>query len=193
MWKRTQEDAGEERVTANSKPMMNLVSRYSVRDPNVIASTASESPGKTKSESQNVPLSSLKEQQTRTGRPVVGASSSNYSEWNIDDEWCSQEWKSGGQGDGVPKACQKQAAADSQGSRTCVCANTSPLGWHMQGRKDKLTSCRGTVQSAWQKPPVRRKGGRAGLPKKGKWPPRGTGNRQSSPILEVRPGNRQGW
>ena len=44
-----------------------------------------------------------------------------------------------------------------------------------QGEKDELTSCRGTVQSAWQKPPVRRKGGRAGLPKKGKWPPRGTG------------------
>ena len=26
-----------------------------------------------------------------------------------------------------------------------------------------------------KKPPVRRKGGRAGLPKKGKWPPYGTG------------------
>ena len=59
MSKRTQEDAGEERVTAKSKPMMNLVSRHRVRDPNVLASTASESPGKTKSECQNVPLSSL--------------------------------------------------------------------------------------------------------------------------------------
>ena len=95
MSKRTQEDAGEERVTAKSKPMMNLVSRYSVRDPNVLASTASESPGKTKSESQKVPLSSLNVQQTRTGRPVMGASSSDYSEWNIDDKWSSQEWKSG--------------------------------------------------------------------------------------------------
>ena len=57
MLKRTQEDAGEERITAKSKPMMNLVSRYSVRDPNVLASTASESLGNTKSESQNVPLS----------------------------------------------------------------------------------------------------------------------------------------
>ena len=75
--------------------MMNLVSRLSVRDPNVLASTASESPGKTKFESQKVPLSSLNEQQTRTGRPVMGASSSNYSEWNIDDKWSSQEWKSG--------------------------------------------------------------------------------------------------
>ena len=69
MSKRTQEDAGEERVTAKSKPMMNLVSRYSARDPNVLASTASESQGKTKSESQ-VPLSSWTEQQPRTGRLV---------------------------------------------------------------------------------------------------------------------------
>ena len=93
--KEHKEDAGEERVTAKSMPMMNLVSRYSVRDPNVLASIASESPGKTKSESQKVPLSSLNEQQTRTGRPVMGASSSNYSKWNIDDKWSSQEWKSG--------------------------------------------------------------------------------------------------
>ena len=33
-------------------------------------------------------------QQTSTVRPVLGASSSNYSEWNIDDKWSSQEWKS---------------------------------------------------------------------------------------------------
>ena len=46
MSKRTQEDAGEERVTAKSKPMMNLVSRYNTTDPNVLASIASESPGK---------------------------------------------------------------------------------------------------------------------------------------------------
>ena len=78
MSKRTREDAGEERVTAKSKPMMHSVSRHRVRDPNVLASTASESPGQTKSESQNVPLSSLNVQQTSTGRPVLGASSSNY-------------------------------------------------------------------------------------------------------------------
>ena len=72
MSKRTQEDAGEERVTAKSKPMMNLVSRYRVRDPNVLASTASESPMNTKSDIQNVPLSSLNVQQTSTGRPVLG-------------------------------------------------------------------------------------------------------------------------
>ena len=60
-------------------------------------------------------------------------------------------------------------------------------GWHTQGRKDEFTSCRGTVQSAWQKPPVRRKGGRAGLPARvsGRHAVRG---RQSSPTLEVRLG-----
>ena len=91
--KRTQENAGEERVTAKSKPMMNLVSRCSVRDPNVLASTASETPGKTRCESQ-IPLSSWNQQQPRTERPVMGACSSNYSEWNIDEKWSSQEWKS---------------------------------------------------------------------------------------------------
>ena len=90
MSKRTQEDAGEERVTAKSKPMMNLVSRSHVRVSNVLASTASESPGKTWSDSQNVPLSSSNVQQTSTGRPVFLASSSNYSKWNNDDKWSFQ-------------------------------------------------------------------------------------------------------
>ena len=59
MSKRTQEEASEERVTAKSKPMTNLVSRCHVRDQTVLASTASENPGDTKSESLNVPLSPL--------------------------------------------------------------------------------------------------------------------------------------
>ena len=45
MSKRTQKNSGEERVTAKSKPMMNLVSRSSERTPDVFASTASESQG----------------------------------------------------------------------------------------------------------------------------------------------------
>ena len=62
---------------------------------NVLASTASESPEKTKSESQNVLVSSLNVQQTSMVRPVLDASSSNYLEWNIDLKWSSQVWKSG--------------------------------------------------------------------------------------------------
>ena len=45
MSKRTQEGAGAERVKAKSRPMMNLVSRCRVRDPTVLASTASDNHG----------------------------------------------------------------------------------------------------------------------------------------------------
>ena len=59
----------------------------------MLASTASESPGKTRHESQ-FHLSSRTEQHQRTGRPVEDACSSSYSEWNVDKTWSSQEWKS---------------------------------------------------------------------------------------------------
>ena len=88
MSNRIQEDAGEERVTAKSKADDEF-------DIEMLASTASEKPVKTKSESQEVPLSSWNEQQPRRGRPVRGASSSNSSEWNNDDKWSSQVRKSG--------------------------------------------------------------------------------------------------
>ena len=70
-------------VTAKSKSMMNLVSRCSERTPDVLASTASGSPVKTRHESQ-LPLSSWNEQYQRTGRLVLDAYSSIYSEWNAD-------------------------------------------------------------------------------------------------------------
>ena len=93
MSKRTRENAGEHRVTAKSKPMMNLVSRCRERTPDVLASIASESLGKTRYESQ-LPLSSWNEQHLRTERLVKHAYSSRYSEWNADENWSSQEWKS---------------------------------------------------------------------------------------------------
>ena len=40
----------------------------------------------------------------------------------------SQTDRVSGQEDGAPKACSQQAAADSRGSRTCVCANTLLVG-----------------------------------------------------------------
>ena len=93
MSKRPQKDSGEERVTAKSKPMMNLVSRCSERTLDVLASTASERLVKTRNESQTA-LSPQTEQHERTVRPVLVADSSSYSEWNADKNWCSQEWKS---------------------------------------------------------------------------------------------------
>ena len=87
---KTQKDSGEERVTAKSKPMMNQVSRYSERTLYVLASTASESSGKTRLESQ-LPLGSWNEQHQRTGRPVLDAYSSSFSEWIFCQEWKSDE------------------------------------------------------------------------------------------------------
>ena len=66
MSKRTQEDAGEERVTAKSRPMMSLIARA----PSALSSTASESPVKTRYESQS-PLSAQTELYDRTGKLVV--------------------------------------------------------------------------------------------------------------------------
>ena len=51
-----------------------------------------------------------------------------------------------GQGDGVPKAGVQLAAADtSRVPNLRVCEHPSGMGWHTQGEKDELTSCRGTV------------------------------------------------
>ena len=93
MSKRTQKESSEERVTAKPKPMTNLVSRCRVRDPTLLASIASENPGKPRHERQLL-LRSWNEQHQRTGRPVLDALSSSYSEWNADKNWSSQEWKS---------------------------------------------------------------------------------------------------
>ena len=95
MSKSAQEGAGEERVTAKSRPMTKLVSRCRVRDPTVLALTASENPENTKSESQKVPLGSSNVQQAGTGKLEMLASSSNSSEWNNYDKWSSQVRKSG--------------------------------------------------------------------------------------------------
>ena len=106
MSKRTQKDSGEDRVTAKSKPMMNLVSRSSEKPPSALSCTASESLGKTRQESQS-PLNTQAEMCDRTGKLVVCRDisherhrlvekkhSSSYSEWNIDKTWSSREWKS---------------------------------------------------------------------------------------------------
>ena len=75
--------SGEERVTAKSKPMMNLVSRCSEKTPDVLASTASETPVKTRHESQ-LPLSSWNEQHQRTGRPVLTLTHQDTRSGNVD-------------------------------------------------------------------------------------------------------------
>ena len=66
MSKRTQEESGEERVTAKSRPMMSLLARA----PSNLSSSTSESPGKRSYGNQN-PWSATAEKEDRTGQPVV--------------------------------------------------------------------------------------------------------------------------
>ena len=102
MAKRTQEESGEERVTAKSRPMMNLIARA----PSIMSSSASESPGK-RSYKSHSPLSANAEIDDRTGRPIVCRDTSHaqghkhqfvesthsWDEWDDNKAWSSQEWK----------------------------------------------------------------------------------------------------
>ena len=102
MAKRSQPDSGEERVTAKSRPMMNLIARTS---PHVSSST-SVSPGKRSYGSQD-PWSSIAKED-RSWRPDKGTdlfeasdhhyheqlmecfSSASYSKWDDDRAWSSR-------------------------------------------------------------------------------------------------------
>ena len=103
MARRSQQDSGEERVTAKSRPMMSLVARA----PSNLSSSASESPGK-KSYGNQSPWSAKAEKEDRTGQPVVGSdprtvsgyyheqfteSSFSAPKWEDNKAWSSQEWK----------------------------------------------------------------------------------------------------
>ena len=68
MAQRTQQDSGEERVTAKSRPMISLIAIA----PSNLSSSASESPGK-KSYGSQSPWSAKAEKDDRTGQPVVAS------------------------------------------------------------------------------------------------------------------------
>ena len=88
MAKRAQQESGEGRVTAKSRPMMNLTART----PSFVSSSASSNPVRTSYGYQNpersVPIDD------RTGK-LVETSRSNYSQKDYGRSWSSQEWKSG--------------------------------------------------------------------------------------------------
>ena len=87
MAKRSQHDSGEERVTAKSKPMMNLIART----PSVVSPSTSLSPGKRYHGKQDPWKSVVADD--RSGQPDR-VSSTNYSKLDYDRAWSSQEWKS---------------------------------------------------------------------------------------------------
>ena len=86
MAKRAQQDSGEGRVTAKSRPMMNLTART----PSIVSSSASANPGRT-SYGHHEPEQPVLDD--RAGRPVE-TSRSNYSQ-EYGSSWSSQVWKSG--------------------------------------------------------------------------------------------------
>ena len=106
MAKRLQQDSGEERVTAKSRPMMSLIARV----PSNVSSSTSVSPEKRSYGNQD-PWSRIAEKEERPGRPDKGtdlfeasdhhhheqfiesSSSASYSKWDENHAWSSQEWK----------------------------------------------------------------------------------------------------
>ena len=87
MAKRAQQDSGEGRVTAKSRPMMNLTART----PSFVSSSASSNLGRTSYGYQDPERHVLDD---RTGQPVE-TSRSDYLQKDYGLSWSSQEWKSG--------------------------------------------------------------------------------------------------
>ena len=89
MAKRSQQDSGEERVTAKSKPMMNLVARM----PSFVSSSTSVSPVKRYYGKQD-PWNSVVVKDG-SGKPD-SSSSTDYSKLDYDRAWSSQEYRAEG-------------------------------------------------------------------------------------------------
>ena len=88
MAKRVQQGSGEERVTAKSRPMMNLTARM----PSVVSSSTSSNPEKTSYGYQDPGKSVVSD--GRSGKPE-NSSPPGYSKEDYGRSWSSQEWKSG--------------------------------------------------------------------------------------------------
>ena len=88
MAKRAQQESGEGRVTAKSRPMMNLTART----PSFVSSSASSNPVRTSYGHQD-PEKSVSSDDG-TGK-LVETSRSDYLQEDYGRSWSSQEWKSG--------------------------------------------------------------------------------------------------
>ena len=86
--KRAQQESGEERVTAKSRPLMNLTSRM----PSVVSSSASSNPERTWYGYQDPGESVAGDD--RSVKPEK-PSPRDYSKEDYGQSWSSQEWKSG--------------------------------------------------------------------------------------------------
>ena len=88
MAKRAQQGSGEERVTAKSRPMMNLTARM----PSVVSSSTSSNPGRTSYGYQDPGKSDASDDRSVTPEKPSppGKPKEDYGQ-----SWSSQEWKSG--------------------------------------------------------------------------------------------------
>ena len=85
---RSQQESGKERVTAKSRPVMNLTARM----PTVVSSSTSSNPRRTSYGYQDPEKSVAGDDRSeKPERP----SPPGYSESDYDHSWSSQEWKSG--------------------------------------------------------------------------------------------------
>ena len=84
--KRVQQESGEERVTAKSRPMMNLTARM----PSIVSSSTSSNPGKRWYASQDPGKSVVEDD--RSGKPDRHFPT-GYSKMDYGRSWSSQEWK----------------------------------------------------------------------------------------------------
>ena len=88
MAKRAQQESGEKRVTAKSRPMMNLTARM----PSVVSSSTSSNPAMTSHGYQDHGKSVASDD--RSGKPE-NSSPPGYSQKDYGRSWSSQKWKSG--------------------------------------------------------------------------------------------------
>ena len=88
MAKRAQQESGEERVTAKSRPMMN----FTARTPSFVSSSTSSNPVRTWHGYQDPGKSVASDD--RSGKPEK-PSPAGYSKEDYGRSWSSQEWKSG--------------------------------------------------------------------------------------------------
>ena len=88
MAKQAQQGSGEERVTAKSRPMMNLTARM----PSVVSSSTSLNPGRPSYGYQDPSKSVASDD--RSVKPE-NSSPPGYSKEDYGRSWSSQEWKSG--------------------------------------------------------------------------------------------------
>ena len=88
MAKRAQQESGEGRVTAKSRPMMNLTART----PSFVSSSASSNPGR--GPRMDIKISERPVLDDRAGKPVEMSRSDDLQK-DYGLSWSSQEWKSG--------------------------------------------------------------------------------------------------